>query len=680
MSEGDPPPTGGTVNPLLAEKMERALQRLEQAYPYAKGGPRSAVLEVAKRVLLAPGGLDLLYRLAPRLDRAGCFTDTDWDYPSALLPSLVRTTFEQGHRSTVMLEVLSQLRLLAIALGEHQHTGVAPEQARHFLTQVLALNLNRLFSPGGEAERIRSDQLGPGITALFAYLLERVGFDDILTNLVDEIWRILAQRPIQVGPVKAMITQIALTMARQSVEMGEARIGAERLISALFGPTRGTIDDPGLAAYHQRLAAMDRVALEHEAQGFARAMHDVGLVSDYHPVFLRWLLDHDEQRLLPAALGLSSTGLDAFNSYQALVYALVREALHPQTSQAVYGLSLLLERGILYAPPLAAGLWRQIALRLCDEARQAIALAYGDGLPPRIHLLAAVLSLLGQPLGLGQGNNPTCQSARALSMWSYSDPDYLLHLVAQAANDGAITMHFEGQPIVSSQIDVGFPLAPPVDTDAVSMLLVPHLDRIYHQMGRLCVGRGEDPHRWINPELHGWWVGRTFRIAVEIATGALKDYDHFIERFHATYHPFYNGNQPLIHPQPAGLAVTDSSARFVGWHAITIQRVALDQHGEMRVYFFNPNNDSGQNWGNGVLVSTSGHGERFGESSLPFAQLCSRLYIYHEDPNTGEATTPVPAEAIATVQELATSSWAADRLPPTQTQAADAGTPPPPQG
>ena len=46
--------------------------------------------------------------------------------------------------------------------------------------------------------------------------------------------------------------------------------------------------------------------------------------------------------------------------------------------------------------------------------------------------------------------------------------------------------------------------------------------------------------------------------------------------------------------------MTDSSARFVGWHAITILRAALDPEGTMRVYFFNPNNDSGQDWGGTV--------------------------------------------------------------------------------
>jgi hypothetical protein len=139
----------------------------------------------------------------------------------------------------------------------------------------------------------------------------------------------------------------------------------------------------------------------------------------------------------------------------------------------------------------------------------------------------------------------------------------------------------------------------------------------------------------VNPEFHGWWAGRGFSINVDVATGQLVDMDDFLRHFYACYHPYYNGNQPLIHPQPAGVAVTDSAARFVGWHAITILRVALDPSGAMRVYFFNPNNDSGQDWGDGVRVSTSGNGERYGESSLLFAQFASRLYIFHYDPLEG---------------------------------------------
>ena len=84
----------------------------------------------------------------------------------------------------------------------------------------------------------------------------------------------------------------------------------------------------------------------------------------------------------------------------------------------------------------------------------------------------------------------------------------------------------------------------------------------------------------------------------------------------------------------------------------------------MRVYFFNPNNDSGQDWGNGVVVSTHGHGERFGEASLPFAELASRLYIFHDDPVEDLGDFEVPDEELVAAREMAFQSWAAQRLSP----------------
>jgi len=650
---------------LLEEKLEHAVSRLEQARPFAKVRHQGPVLELARRLLVQPDGLRRLYRLAPRLDAAGLFAGTDWADPETLLPSLVRNTLEQGGKGTVVLEVLSQLRLLAVANGSCVHPGVSAEGAEHFLTQVLALNLNRLFGAADETLRVRLGPLGQAVEELFRFLLDHIGFEDILGSLIEEIWRILAQRPIQVDHVKAMVTQIAVALAEGGGDLGEARLGADRLVSALFGPTQGCLDDPGLDAYRTRLEAMDFAALQQEAYGFARAMHDVGLVSDYHPVLLRWLLDQGQAQLIPAALGLSSTGLDVLQSYQGLVHQLIREAIHPQTAQAVYGLAMLLERGILFVPPIAPALWRQIALSPSAQAEATLAAVFDPSLPPRVHLLAGVVSLLGQPLGVGQGNNPTCQAARAISMWSNTDPDYLLHLVAQAARFDGILMHFEGRPIASAELAEGSVRTAPLDTDPVSVVLVPHLDRIYHEMGRLCADRGEDPHRWINPELHGWWVGREFLIAVDVPTGKLKGYDAFLEQLYGSYHPFYNGNQPVIHPQPAGIAVTDSTAQFVGWHAITLIRVALDQEEVMRVYFYNPNNDSGQNWGHGVVVSTHGHGERFGESSLPFPELASRLYIFHDDPveQPRGGDVQLPAEELAEVKEMALASWAAARSP-----------------
>ena len=643
----------------LLARFDDALATLAEAPSFAKALHSAQVLQAASRLLCTPNGPELLYERAPSLEGAGLFSGTDWAHPEILQADITVHTLRLGAKENVTLECLSELRLLAVAESRYAHPTISSEQAHHYLAQVLAHNLDLLFDTGGEAMRVRQGRMADAVRGVLHLLVQHIGYDNIIDQLLEEIWRLLAQRPIRVDNLKAMITQIAACLYNPTIPVTSGR-GADRLISALFGPTQASIEDPGLEVYGERLAAMDAQALQQEASGFARAMHDTGLVSAYHSVFLRFALEHAPD-LLPPALGLSTTGRDAFLCYQELIHALIEAAIFPETPQAAYGLALMLERGVLYAPPVAPALWRQLGLEICAPAQAAISQAVGTARPANVQLLAGVLGVFGLPFGVGQGNNPTCQSARAISMWAYNDPDYLLQMIAWAARDDDLVMHFEGQRLSSRELAAEIAAPTPMDVDAVSAVLVPHLDRIYNAMGALCADRHDDPHRWINPEFHGWWVGRGFKLAVDLDTNKLKDYEAFVRHFYAYYHPLHNGNQPLIHPQPAGLAMTDSAARFVGWHAITIQRVGVDQNGEMRVYFYNPNNDSGQDLGNGVQVSTEGLGERFGESSLPVVEFVSRLYIFHFDPLERAQPENVPAQEVAAVEALARGSWAANR-------------------
>ena len=646
----------------LLEKFDEAVELLASARGFAKPAKLPRVLDTARRVLLQEGGCAAMEARAAQLEAAGVFAGSDWETPQYLVPSLTTQALKSPDADTVIIEALSELRLLAVAKGGYRHPQMAAEKAHRFLTQVMALNLWLLFAPPTEAERETQGRLAQLPRLLFRHLAERIGYEHIIDQLIDEIWRILQQRPIQVDTIKQMITQIAVCQANPDIDLGISGQGADRLVSSLFGPTRACREDPGIAVYLERLDSMDSVALQGEATGFARAMHDTGLVSPYHTVLLRYLLKHGDY-LVAEALGLSATGRDCLLCYRELIHALIRSAVHPATAQAAYGLALMLERGILYQASMAPAMWRQLGLTPSEYSRARLTLAFGDDASPRARLLEGVLCMLGLPLGIGQGNNPTCQSARALSMWAYNDPDYLLQIVAWAARDDEIIMHFEGQPISSMASLSGVASTLPMDLDPVSLIVVPHLDRIYAEMGRRCIGREGDPHRWVNPEFHGWWSGRGFRINVDVATGKLHDLDTFLRHFYASYHPYYNGNQPLIHPQPVGIAVTDSAARFIGWHAITILRVNLAPSGMMRVYFYNPNNDSGQDWGDEVQVSTAGHGERFGESSLPFEQFASRLYIFHYDPLERGELARISQEELDQVIGYLQRSWGAERMP-----------------
>lgn len=646
----------------LIGTLDVAIERLERARAFAKQRHQRPVLDVVGRLLRLPGGLEPVYERAARMDAAGLFAGSDWDVPTVLLPQLSGHTLDSEDPAFASLEAASLLRCLAVACGEAQHPTLGSDYANHFLTQVLALNLKRFFSFSDESTRAAGDR--EEINArLMKFIAERVGLRDVLGVLVAEIWRILEQRPVQVAPVKDMITQIGVALNRQGSEPGAERLGAERLVSALFGPTSETLDDPGLEAYRERLSHMDDAGLSREAMGFARSMHDTGLVSDYHVAFLLWALDYPDRPLAPEAMGLGSTGLDCWRNYRGLIEELIRSAVTPATPQALYGLACLLDRGILHHAPVAPSLRRVLRLDLAPAVRERIALGFGSEVEPEARILSGALEVIGLPLGVGQGANPTCQSARAISMWALNDPDYLLHLVVQAAEAETILMHFEGEAINSADLPAGLAGFGPIDADPVSVLLVPHLDRIYADMGRRCATRPGDPHRWINPEFHGWWVARDCAVAVDVASGQLWDYEGFVARFHETYHPDYNGGRPLIHPQPAGIAFTDATGAFVGWHAITILRVAPGRAGEMRVYFFNPNNDSGQDWGQGVTVTTSGNGERHGEGSLEFEQFLSRLYLFHDQPLRLSRHVEVPKDTIERVRAMAVGSWAADRMP-----------------
>ncbi|MEX2524510.1 MAG: hypothetical protein WD750_06100 [Gammaproteobacteria bacterium] len=641
----------------LTERFDRALERMDQARPFAKASHANEFLEAARRLLVAEGGVDYLAGRIEAIDRAGAFYQTDWADPNSLQPDRVPWTLAKGNQQLVTLECLSELRWLAIARGEYSYPGISREQALHFLREVLALNLDFVFERQTEAARSRHQR---GVQELFRYLVGHVGYGDILEQVVEEVWRILKQRPIHLSRIIDMVTQLAVCVADPNMSVP---MGSERLVSALYGPTQSSQDDPGLDVYRERLQAMDAQTLQQEALSFSRAMHDTGLVSSYHSVLLRFLLENEGESLIAQTLGLSNTGHDVYLSYRDLINRLISDGIFPETCQAVYGLACLLERGILYDPALAPNLWRLIVLPLHPQTEQELHMVYGTARPARAQLIAGALQMMGLPFGVGQGDNPTCQSARALSMWAFNDPDYLMQLLAWAARDREIIMHFEGKAISSRNLQAGLSdKLVHTDLDPVSLILVPHLDRIYMEMGRMSVGRGEDPHKWVNPEFHGWWVGHAFAIAVDVATGRLENYETFLRDFYASYHPYYNGNKPVIHPQPAGIAITESNGEFIGWHAITIIRVALDRDDEVRVYFYNPNNDGGQNWGCGVVVSTEGHGEFHGESSLPVAQFASRLYIFHYDPLEKGDTSLIDNDELAAVIAMARESWAKERV------------------
>ncbi len=643
---------------LALRQLDAALGDFTRARSQDPKASSLALLERARILMTLPGGFDALYRRVRSLESAGIFGTSDWAQPATLQPALAKHSLREAGPVTTIVEAISELRMLAVTRGDYFHKGISAEQARYFLTQVMALNLDLLSGPLTEADRERPKQLGKIVQELYQYLVSHLGYESLLDSLVAEVWRLLDQGPVQVDSICDMIGQIAKCLYDPKIATND-NADATRLVNALFAPTPASAEDPGLQVYEQRLKEMDDITLASEATCFARSMHDTGLASAYRAVMLRFLRNVKQDDLIPTLLGLTITGLDDLYCYTDLVHALIDEAIYPETCQAVYGLTMMLERGSLFTPSVAQALWRQIKLHPSAETADILQEAFGDAQPPRVFLLAGVINLLGLPLGVGQGNNPTCQSAIGLSVWATNEADYLLQVLTWAARDDEVLTRFEGETVSSRDLQPGLVKERPMDVDPVSLILIPHLDRLYGEMWRRCEDRDDDAHRWINPEFYGWWVSHGFRVVADIHTGEVQDYEGFIRHFYASYHPFYNGHMPVIHAQPAGIAVTDSAARFVGRHAINILRVGLSPRNEMRVYFFNPNNDSGQNWGQGITCSTRGNGEHRGEASLPIAEFTSRLYVFHYDTLELGDLTAIPDEEVARVMELGYTSWAA---------------------
>lgn len=637
---------------------QRVLARLESAPRFTKVTHQTQVLARARKLLVDEAGIAALYEQAPRFDGAGVFLGTDWDQPQLLRPALAGPTLRERSPSAT-LECLSELRLLAIVENRVTHEQLDADGALDFLKRVLAANLDMLFPVASEAAREQDTAEFERVQAMFAFILARIGTQTILSELIDEVERVLQPRPIMIQRAESLLRSAEKAL-QQATGNDDTVAIARHWIAALRGPSE-LAQTVSTTAYRGALVDCSDDQLSVEARVFGASMEQTGLVSAQHADLLGRLLDTAPDRL-PLALALNDVGKASIARFAEPVAELIRFAIRPQTARSIYGLSRLLNAGTLFQRPVLLGLRRLMQLDIHPEVAGELQAASEWQQPPsaNVLLLADTLSVLGQPRGVDQGQNPTCQSARAISLWAQNDAGYLLEVIAYAARENDLLMHFEGQAIHARDLSTGMVKELHTELDSVSLLLTPHIDRIYFDMGRRTIGRQGDGHRWVNPEQHGWWVRRGFAGLIDVASGAIQHFEDFARLFHSAYHPLYNGGRELVHAQPCGIASTDAMGAFIGWHAIAIQRVGQDQHGQWRVYFFNPNRDKHQDWGQGIVTSTHGADELEGESSLTFEHFLSRLYLFHYEPSELGEPSRIPADSIARVRELIGNGWGAN--------------------
>lgn len=633
----------------------QALEALEQAEPFAKAKYQTEVVRRATDLFETDEGLHIVRRQAHRFDSAGIFHAGPWEHPERLLPELVGGGL-RAEGQYPSLEMLSELRVLSIAARDSEHPKFSSEEALSFLRTVMGLNLDLLYGSETEESRLRP-KVYARARRLLALIEREISAEGLLEQVLDDIDARLAQRPIDVTVTLRMIEQAKHIPSGFDPKL-VARL--ERLLKATGAPTPLAEKSGSPTNYRNLLAKVTPHELQNEAKVVGKLLTLTGLSSEYHAILCQHVLKNDETEVLAMALDLTEVGQAHMEQNREQVLELMRLTIHPATSWIIYGFQQMLERMLLARPEVADGLTKLSNLDLCTPVQQVIKkhLPRGSGISANAAIVGGVVAMLGQPLGVGQGNNPTCQGARALSLWSLHDPGYLIQLLTSAARDNTVEFLFEGSPIFSGEIGGGVAEGKfDLQLDPVSQILVPHLDRIYDEMMRRAALRGEDPHKWVNPALYGRWVPNSLISPFNLINQTVVGYEDFLRLFYATHHPKYDGGHDLVYPNPVGLLITNVHGRFLGYHAVSIQRVAEDQEGKIRVFFFNPNNEGRQNWGKGVEPSVVGHGEIPGESSLPFDHFAAHLYAFHYNQMEVGEPKSVPDETMAEVTTHAKEGW-----------------------
>ncbi len=648
------PPDDKTVE-RLAEKLDVALDRLKKAKPFAKTAHQTDVFQMAGLLLKTDAGMNALWKRAHRFDEAGVFYSGAWETPGNLRAEFIKGSLKVNGIYPV-LEMLSELRVLAIAKGYATHESMTAEEATIFLNQAVALNLEFLFPEETEASRVEASTHQEEVERLFRLLSEHLSLSSIRTDIVEEIDQICAQRPILTKRLRKMI-EVAGRIPHDTAHPDESD-KLNKYVQAISGASPLSQKYTGFAAYRDALKELDTDALEAEADFFADAMRSTGLDSPHHAILIRFL-ERQHPKLLSRALGLNSAGQAELKDNEAFARQLIRVAILPSAYRAIYGFAGVLERSLLSRTDIEGGLKRLIELDLCSNVRKNLLAQREthDGVTANSILVAGVLMVLGQPLGVGQGKNPTCQSARGISFWSQHTPSYLLNLLISAARDEFVEIPLEGVPVNSTGLKGGLVTEFDMELDPVSIVLVPHLDKIYDEMMCKVALRPEDGHKYVNPAMYGRIVPSGFASLFDKTSLNIINFEDFIRRFYATHHPAYNNGHKMIHPNPVGLMITNAHGEKLGAHAVLLQRIQDDTHGKLRAYFYNPNNEGRQAWGQGIQPSVSGFGELEGESSLPFHEFASRLYAFHYNPYEEGDAFAVPDASIAEIRTLVEESW-----------------------
>jgi len=643
----------------LENRFQKSLEAFQEAATFNKRDARNRLLSQVDILCHSKGGIDFLYKKMPDLVNAGIFQETVWDSPGHLVSGLVTGTLLSGYPNST-LEVLSELRLLNVMEGRITYANYTPDQAHEFVGTVIVGAFDLAFEDFTKPVwRTYSKRELRKIRFLFDFLLKKIPLESLKDKISQEVDVLSKQRPIVTQKLERILEVISTELKFNDQDLSDQNI--LRFISALLFPTQETRKAKSTERYQKTLDAAGARRLRIEATTMAGRMHDTGLVSVYHVTLLRHLA-REAPDLIPLSLHLNKHGEAEFTRHQELVLELIEKFIIEANKQAVFGLARVLQRNLLSRRTTHNALSRLMEIKVHPEVADRLRQGNMSGkrITPLQQLIGGAISVLGQPLGVRQGNNPTCQSARGLSMWSRHAPGKLINMLIDAAGANNLVFRYEGQLIESQGVLEGLTQKFDYKLDPVSIVLVPHMDKIYNEMMKRASIKhlGKDPHVSVNPAFYGHWIQTGFLSVYDPLTNSIKEYNKFVRTFYGAFHPEYNGGHHLIYPVPVGIFITDAAANMLGYHAISLTRVEQTGEGEWRAYFFNPNSEGEQNWGQGIIPTIADNGEYPGESSLPVYEFVSRVYAYHYNHlRLQMQDKPIPETTVAQVRKLATESW-----------------------
>ncbi|MEX0890481.1 MAG: hypothetical protein WDZ33_02995, partial [Balneolaceae bacterium] len=342
----------------VTDTFNETLENFRDATPLLAENHKKKLLSSLDLLTDSREGIQFLYEHIQELTEAGIFKDTMWDDPARLVPALVGGTLKAGDQTTIV-EVTSELRILAIANGSIEHKKFSAKKARIFLEETLVSNLDLIFPSGSEETRSMSEDTLRKIRELFDFLTEQISVDSIKGELAKEIELICAQRPVVTDRVLEIIKTV-----KNEIELSLENEDDQRLkhyVNAVYAPSEKA-GELSPNDYKKFLEQAKQKEVLKECEDLAETMHDTGLSVDYPAILLRHVAN--EVGLVKTVLGLDNVGKAELDKHKSFVSELILNVIHPETARTCYGLAKLLERSLLSHQPVKSGLKRIIGMSL----------------------------------------------------------------------------------------------------------------------------------------------------------------------------------------------------------------------------------------------------------------------------------------------------------------------------